>query len=266
MNNTLRPLYWRFRSLILNNKIIRRIYISKNAISNCDFIPCPVCDYKQSKIINFKIENRLVEKNLCLNCNHLFSNWLNDSIELTKSLFKYDKINHSSNGQKELIIKSIKFSSKTNGKFLDFGIGGNLSVYSNLKLKDNNEIFGCDIIQRNEKNYFKTYEDESMIGFFDAISSNAVVEHLYNTKEAWIYFNKLLKPLNEGGGIMLHAFPSQINFDYMHWTIKIKSHVCLFSIDSLKKIIDYAGFELIKIEFDKKIQHPVFYFKKIRDL
>lgn len=266
MKTITRPLYWHIRALMLNNVFVRKNYIKKNYVKDCATITCPVCDTKQTKIIRFTIENKNIEKNLCTNCNHLFSTWLDNSIETTKTLFNYDKVNHNSIGQKELILKSIKHSKKINGKFLDFGVGGNLSVYTNLKTEGNAEIFGCDIIERSEKNYFKTYEDNSKIGHFDGISSNAVVEHLYNTKEAWVYFNQLLKPMKDGGGIMLHAFPSQINFDFYHWTIKIKSHVCLFSEASLQKICDYAGFELIKIDFDHKIQHPVFYFQKTKDL
>ena len=266
MKNIIRPIYWKIRSLILNNNLVRYLYILKNKKSDCDSVFCPVCDSNQSISISFMIENKVVMKNLCKNCDHLFSNWLDNSIEVTKSLFNYNKANHNSKGQKDLMIKSIEFSNKKNGSFLDFGIGGNLSIYDNFKPIDNNEIFGCDIIQRDERNYFKTYEDDTKIGFFDGISSNAVIEHLYNTQEAWIYFNKLLKPLKNGGGIMLHAFPSQINFDFMHWSIRIKSHVCLFSKSSLKKIMEYSGFILEKIEFDNDIQHPVFYFKKIKDL
>jgi len=266
MKNIVRPTYWRIRSMIFNNQFTRYVYILKNKKEICDSIICPVCNSKNSIIINFKIEGQVVEKKLCKVCDHLFSNWLDDSLEVTKSLFNYNKANHNSKGQKDLMLKLINYSNKKNGSFLDFGIGGNLSIYDNFKPIDDNEIFGCDIIHRDEKNYFKTYEDVSKIGYFDGISSNAVVEHLYNTKEAWIYLNKLLKPISNGGGIMAHAFPSQINFDFLHWSIKIKSHVCLFSESSLKRITEYSGFDLIKIEFDNDIQHPIFYFKKVKDL
>lgn len=264
MKYFIRPLYWHIRKLLLNNKLVRNFYLKRNFVKKDNTKDCPVCNSSKSRIIKFMTESVRVEKNLCESCGHLYSDWLNNSLENAKKLFNYDFDNHNNIGQKELILKSIDYSKLDIGKFLDFGVGGNMSVYSSINGK--HSIFGCDIVERNEKNYFVTYQDPNMHHFFDAISSNAVVEHLYNTKEAWLYFNRLLKPLSEGGGIMLHAFPSQIDFDFSHWTIQIKSHVCLFSLNSLQSICEYSGFEIVKIEYDSRVQHPIHYFKKVKDL
>jgi cyclopropane fatty-acyl-phospholipid synthase-like methyltransferase len=109
-----------------------------------------------------------------------------------------------------------------------------------LELNSNfNDIIfeGCDIYPKDAKCYFQSYSDMSHLNIYDAISSNAVIEHLGDTINSWKYLNRLLKASNEGGGIMIHAFPSQITEDYLHWTIEIRSHKCLFSKKSLSLIV-----------------------------
>jgi hypothetical protein len=78
--------------------------------------------------------------------------------------------------------------------------------------------------------------------------------------------NKLLKPICLGDSLMIHAFPSQITEDYRHWAINIRSHECLFSKKSLSILCAESGFILVDIRNDSNVQHPLYYFSKIKDV
>jgi hypothetical protein len=128
-------------------------------------------------------------------------------------------------------------------KLLDFGIGGNYSHLIELNGEyPNVEFEGCDIYQ------------------------NAVMEHLDDTIPSWQYLNSLLKSMKDGGGIMIHAFPSQITEDYLHWAIRIRSHECLFSKKSLSILCSKTGFDFIKIVSSPFAQHPLYFFEKTKDV
>ena len=127
------------------------------------------------------------------------------------------------------------------------------------------QFHACDLYSSNARDYFQIYSPASPLRRFDGISSNAVVEHLDNTLEAWRYLNRLLKPMAEGGGMMVHAFPSQIVEDPNHWAIRIASHECLFSRKSLELACRHSGFAFIRIRYFASVQHPVYYFRKTRD-
>jgi len=131
----------------------------------------------------------------------------------------------------------------------------------------NNTFYACDINERNETNYFKTYENDKMLGLFDGIASSNVVEHLDNTIEAWQYFNRLLKPYSDSRcSVMVHSFPSQLHYDFSHWGVQIKSHLCLFSERSLKIICERSGFGLSGWRWSGALRFPIFYFKKSEDV
>ncbi len=227
---------------------------------------CPVCTNDTCVEVEFIFEGEKIKKYMCLQCNHLFSLWIGTDLHKAQCLFDYNRENEWKRGQKYLLMEAARYSQKL-GRYLDFGVGGNISAFQEL----NNELQGdsfyaCDINKRNIKKYFVTYEDESMLGTFDGIASSEVIEHLDNTVEAWKYFNRLLKPIRDSGGKMVHSFPSQLHCDLSHWGIRIKSHLCLFSERSLKLVCEKSGFELTGWKFRGFLKFPAFYFKKTKDV
>jgi cyclopropane fatty-acyl-phospholipid synthase-like methyltransferase len=157
-----------------------------------------------------------------------------------------------------------------NGTFLDFGVGGNLAAFQVAQLRNpQHKFMACDTYPSQVAGYFQTYAANSPLHCFDGISSYAVVEHLTETVAAWSYLNRLLKPLSAGGGLMVHAFPSQLHHDFDHWAIQIGSHVCLFSSKSLKLVCERTGFRMETGVFLRPIgqhAHGIMVFRKVRDV
>ncbi len=261
----LRPIYWQIRNTILNNYISRKIIINQKNIKVLNE-ECPICKSCTIKLLRFKAKDDMITKKYCPNCAHIFTSNLKANPETAKLSFDYEKENKFINDQIILLKKLMQTGE--NKKLLDFGIGGNYSHLNHLNhhYKNKYYIMGCDIYNRNADYYFTTYNGSQHIGTFDGISSHAVVEHLDNTIEAWVYLNKLLKPIEKGGGIMIHSFPSQIIEDLFSWQINVATHECLFSRQSLDLTLEKTGFELTGIKLYHNIHHPVFYFKKIKNL
>lgn len=243
---------------------IRR-YTLKNKLR--ESAPDEQCEVCNSNDIVFLFNNdRQIVKLFCNSCEHIFSKKLNRNLQRATELFTYDQSNHRISGQQSLIELLVKYAGVSKGNFLDFGVGGNYQAVIEMQnMYPSHNFMACDLYEREAKNYFTMYHENSPLGCFDGISSNAVIEHLDNTKEAWLYLNRLLKPIEKGGGVMLHAFPSQLIEDLNHWALTIGSHECLFSRRSLQYMCDYAGFSLLKIKFHSNIEHPVYYFRKIAD-
>jgi hypothetical protein len=102
-----------------------------------------------------------------------------------------------------------------------------------------------------------------------AIAARIRCRWLKFTISSWSRFNRLLKPVNEGGGIMVHAFPSLLHHDFDHWAIQIRSHTCLFSAKSLRFLCERTGFKLIRGVLPRPVgphDHAVMIFRKISDL
>jgi hypothetical protein len=222
---------------------------------------CPVCDSTSIREIAFHHHIDISKFN-CQDCGHIFSSNLQRDLHAASELFSYNERNSQFSGQKwlsDLCANALVEPSE----ILDFGIGGNIGVLGELGSEYlNHQFWGCDLFPSDYPRYFCTYSEDTPYQHFDAIVSNAVIEHLDNTKEAWIYLNRLLKPVSKGGGIMMHAFPSQLIEDLRHWTINIASHECLFTKASLAHICRFSGFRLTKIRFHWQVQHPVYYFDK----
>ena len=193
---------------------------------------CPICGQTDSvSEVSQSFKSTNISKLFCRHCHHLHSNWLANNLERTQELFDYNTETTRKYEQKYLLSQAIKYSGKR-GWFLDFGVGGNISASIEMQKEFPENIFyACDLNYRDEKNYFVTYTADEMIGRFSGITSNSVIEHLGDTIQTWRYFNQLLKP----GGYMVHSFPSQLHFDWSHWGLTIKSHVCLFSDISLNQ-------------------------------
>lgn len=266
----IRPLYWNFRKVFLNNRLVSKYLRNKIITNKVENQTCPICESNSITSLKFYFEQIDIMKFYCNVCGHIFTNNLRADIQKGFELFNYESENEHINDQKFLLLLLEKFTRNTaikNRRLLDFGISGNYRHLLELNANFKNVIFeGCDIYPCERKYYFQCYADEKKLGSFDGISSNAVVEHLDDTINSWKYLNKLLKPVESGGGIAIHAFPSQINEDYLHWAIQIKSHECLFSKNSLSILCSKTGFELIKIKNSSEVQHPVFFFKKVRNL
>jgi len=266
----IRPLYWNFRKVFLNNIIVSKYLLRRILTDKDENQICPICNSNSITSLNFHFEQTNIIKFFCKNCGHIFTNNLRRNVHKGFELFNYGSENEHINDQKYLLLlleRETRNYKTKNRRLLDFGIGGNYSHLIELNRYFNDVAFeGCDIYPSDKKFYFQAYADESKIGIFDGIVSNAVIEHLDDTVNSWKYLNTLLKPVDERGGIMIHAFPSQINEDYLHWAIQIKSHECLFSKKSLLINCHRTGFQLLKIKFSPFVQHPIFYFKKISDI
>jgi hypothetical protein len=196
---------------------------------------CLACSRKCTNTVRFVRTEGTIDKNLCPGCGHLFSLYQQSDPELGRILFDFGSENDAAATQLSLLEETIRRSGRTGGTFLDFGVGGNISAFQQAQLNHPNaHIFACDTYPLELENYFQTYSDRAPLGIFDGISSYAVVEHLTETFDSWSRFNRLLKPVNEGGGIMVHAFPSLLHHDFDHWAIQIRSHTCLFSPKSLR--------------------------------
>lgn len=268
-SNLIRPFYWTIRKVLLNNPVIRRFWLSQQSLTPASK-QCPICLGDNTVFLNFKFEGQVIQKYLCRNCDHIFSSNLQKNLDQAKAIFNYQNENAQKPGQEFLLEKMYEFLShavqKNRFSILDFGVGGNIRSNENLQAKyPNSQFNACDLYPLDKPFYFQSYMDDSKLGIFDGIASNAVIEHLDNTIEAWTYLNQLLKPVRLGETYMIHAFPSLINEDLYHWTIRIKSHECLFSKMSLDILCKKTGFKLLNIKYFHQVQHPVFYFKKVSD-
>lgn len=229
-------------------------------------IPCPVCG-TAALTLDLAYNDDEFTKGLCTHCEHIFSNWFQTNVDESSQLFGYSEENDGLNTQ-ALMLAELSKLSKGN-RFLDFGVGGNIRSISIAKSNfPNNEYWACDLYPHNCPTYFTTH-DTSQIGTFAGISSYAVIEHLTDPIPLWQYMNKLLRPCAEGGGIMVHSFPSQYHHRIGDWQITIRSHTCLFSRKSLPLLLAKCGFKILSCDPPRPVgahAHPVFVFAKTRDI
>lgn len=232
-------------------------------------IPCPVCG-GSSRTTRFDRPEGTIEKYICSNCGHLFSDFLQTDPGLGQEMFHFDTENPGRQTQVELLEELIWRSGSQHGVYLDFGVGGNLAAFQEVQARyRDHRLMACDTYPSPVPGYFQTYAEDSPQHCFDGISSYAVVEHLTDTLATWTYFNRLLKPVVDGGGIMVHAFPSQLHHEYAHWSIQIRSHVCLFSHASLARVCEQTGFRMeegTRYRPTGLHAHGIMVFRKIRDL
>lgn len=219
---------------------------------------CPICKSDSIATVSLVVKGDKISKCFCIDCLHLYSKWLASDLDKVQELFDYDQETSRVHEQKYLLREAMKCSNDA-GCFLDFGVGGNIAATVEMQEElPEHTFYGCDLNKRDDRNYFVTYTDDEMIGKFDAIASNSVIEHLDDTMQTWGYFNKLLKP----GGWMVHSFPSQMHFDWSHWGLAIERHVCLFSSTSLRILCAETGFKFIKWRYSTRLRWPMFYFQK----
>ena len=227
---------------------------------------CPVCG-SEAKRLKFEFSADFFEKYLCPCCFHLFGTWSQTMVQEADELFNYTCENENLAAQSQLMVEAARWGNA--GPILDFGAGGNLRAAEAAKnVAGTFDFWSCDLYASNRQNYFVTY-DETQCGRFSGISSYAVMEHLTAPLEAWRYMNRLLKPCNLGGGVMVHAFPTLYHHRLSDWQVVIRSHTCIFSRRSLPIILKKTGFALVKADPVRPVGphlHPVFLFRKIRDV
>lgn len=231
---------------------------------------CPICESRAALRVAFDRPEGRIKKFLCLRCEHLYSRFLQTEPLTAGELFQFGTENDGKLTQVELIEETVLRSGRSSGTFLDFGAGGNISAFQEAARRAPAHSFmACDVYTSDVPGYFRTYHAREPEGTFDGISSYAVVEHLTETLDTWRSFNRLLKPMSEGGGIMVHAFPSQLHHDFDHWAIQIHTHACVFSRRSLRIACGKTGFALTRADPPRPVgphQHPVLVFRKTRDL
>lgn len=229
---------------------------------------CPICSCTKIATLSFTLPNEVVDKSLCRDCQHLFSDFMQTETRHVEIVFGVATENEGSATQLELL-EEISSGVKR-GAFLDFGIGGNVTAFQAAGARMPQHRFqGCDVYPLDVPGYFGTYDPDAPLGTFDGISSYAVVEHLTNTMDAWRLLNRLLKPMKEGGGTMTHSFPSQWHLDFEDWAIRIAGHSCLFSRKSLRIVCDVTGFEIVRADPPRFVgphYHSVFRFRKVKDV
>jgi len=232
-------------------------------------VSCPVCGGGDCRMTAFERPEGLIEKYICSDCEHLFSEFLQTDPGLGQEMFHFDTENAGKETQVQLLEELARRSGLERGTFLDFGVGGNLAAFQEAQTRlPRHRFMACDTYPSPVEGYFQTYAEQSPLHVFDGISSYAVVEHLTETVAAWTYLNRLLKPVAAGGGLMVHAFPSQLHHDFDHWAIQIKSHVCLFSPRSLSRVCEMTGFRMEDGRMLRPIgqhAHGIMVFRKVRD-
>jgi hypothetical protein len=261
----------RLRARLLGFRWRRRRQLAK-LLRDADTLEeqCPACDATNSAILEFKREGETVRKHFCRGCEHMWSDFMQTDVSHGQVVFETGRENSGKATQSALLMEVAELSGRLNGTFLDFGVGGNIGSFKEAAQQlPQHRFMGCDVYPSTVPGYFSTYDADAPVGQFDGISSYAVIEHLTNTLDAWLHLNRLLKPMADGGGLMIHSFPSQWHLGFDDWAIQISGHSCVFSRESLKRVCRRSGFEILKADPPRFIgphYHPVFVFRKICDV
>lgn len=231
---------------------------------------CPVCGGTSASRFVFNRPGEVVNKNFCLSCEHLYSYEDQTNLLHGQIVFGFDRENAAKSTQTDLMLELAQKRGLKHGTFLDFGVGGNIRAFQDASARaPHHEFMACDTYPSAVAGYFNTYGPSAPRGIFDGISSYAVVEHLTNTIDAWALFNRLLKSVRDGGGLMLHSFPSQLHLSFDDWAMQIAGHSCLFSRASLLLTCRRTGFRLVSADPPRYVgphYHPVMLFQKVRDV
>lgn len=159
------------------------------------------------------------------------------------------------------LLNIIKHKIKS-GRVLDIGAATGLFL-SNFK-KGNWEIEGTDISKIAAKIAKNKYGLVIKIGdfldikyptnYFDLVTFNNVLEHLYKPKETLVKVHKVLK---KGGTVLitvpnLDSFGSKL-FKNSWYALDVPRHLYHFTPSTLKKMIVDSGFKIVKV------RHGYFY-------
>jgi len=231
---------------------------------------CPICESRCVAEVSFDRPEGRIVKSFCRSCQHLFTEFLQTDPNVGNAIFRFANENAGMATQVKLLAELAERSGKARGTYLDFGVGANIGAFQEARRSmPSHRFMGCDVYDSGISGYFRTYDPTAPLGKFDGVSSYAVIEHLTETLKSWCLLNRLLKPMAEGGGIMVHAFPSQLHHDFEHWAIQITTHVCVFSRKSLRRTCRASGFELVKADPPRPVgphDHPIMVFRKFKDV
>ena len=244
---------------------------------NFESVKCNLCDSCNSTIL-FNGKDRVHKKDglfkvvKCNNCGLIYTNprpkqkvisdyypdeyW--DTNENREDNFekKLKKIVHKViNG----IYYQFKIPSEYSGKVLDIGCGDGKGLY---KLKNEGwETYGVEISElaieyarkMRHLNIFNGFVEDAMFEdeFFDVIILSQVLEHLPNPLSTLKEINRILK----NDGLLIISIPNVESFDAKHfkkyWTgWELPRHFYHFSPLSVELLLNKAGFDILKKEFD----------------
>tara|TARA_B100000989_G_C19529422_1_gene468781 strand:+ start:520 stop:1266 length:747 start_codon:yes stop_codon:yes gene_type:complete len=153
----------------------------------------------------------------------------------------------------KIILDYLK-KSKNGGDILDIGCGYGwmLSQLNKKKFKTYGvEINSdCRIIAERNMHYYANDLKEFKNKKFDYISLIHVIEHLKNPVN---FIDKIKKRLKKGGTFIIETpdFDSAMGrmYNFKFRLLHDSTHISLFSLDSLKRLLRDKGFHITKIEF-----------------
>ena len=250
---------------------------------------CPICGGIQQDAIDCRpidfvtgksrahAETRNCRKFRCRSCEHLWTPWLTRDLQEVSEIYDGiygEKANESTDVnfrcvyQLELITLAL-LATDQKEPCLDFGCGPNSSVTHILR-KLGKPVHCCDISSQyayDGEIFFRHAADPRWHNRFGGVVSIDVVEHLGDTVNSWMYFNRILKP----NGVMYHIFPTSIHCDLGHHYVTNAFHPCIFSEKSLRILCEKTGFEFCGFvpsvipATDPTLQN-IFHFRKVRNV
>ena len=182
-----------------------------------------------------------------------YQNYYNNSVDPDGNKRNLAKEKNYKVKQFKIILNYLK-NEKYKKKILDIGCGYgwmlcelNKKNFDRYGVELNDEARNIAI--KNKIKVFKKIEDIKKISF-DYITLVHVIEHLKNPK----YYLKKIKKLLKKDGVLIVETPDFDSAMARRYNLKFrlihdKTHVSLFSLDSLCRFLRMQGFNIFKIEF-----------------
>lgn len=233
-----------------------------------EHIRCNLCGYDNTKLL-FRRRDMLIKEDKsynvvkCTNCGLVYINPRQTEKEIAAYYTKdYYEIEIS---PKELILKKISVLNRKYGKiknlvntypkrildigcqkgeFLNFCKENGWEVYGVEKSDIPPDLFGLNIFRGD---IFQAHFPDN---FFDVITMWAVLEHVYSPYETLKKINRITKP----GGFLVISVPNfrSITMRLMRYD-DIPRHTTMFTPSTIKKMLNKAGFDIVKFEFSTDI-------------
>ncbi len=224
-------------------------------------VKCPVC--KTEKVRQFwRLENYSFQK--CVYCGHVYQNPRPLSKDLEERYdedYKQYEVVNADNffnlmqlGLEDVGFSKLEENLGNNKKFLDIGCATGKLV---KHLKDRGwESMGIEICKASASYGRDKLGIEILEGTleslklpensFDLVHSSHVIEHVPDPDVYLEEIHKITKP----GGYCICVTPNiksfQANFYREEWRSAIADHVHLFSLDTLKRLMESKGFKILK--------------------
>lgn len=231
---------------------------------------CPACNKKKSK---YYFTKNGFKYNICNNCRTYFVN-PRPSLKLLDSFYKQSKVYEYFNKfifpqtekirSKKIFLprvkKIIKICKNKNIKkpnIMDIGAGYGTFLKSAKETKFFTKLLAVEPSEHGANNCrrikLKVFEDilenlnVKLTGKLDLITSFEVVEHLFSP----IKFLKLIKKFIKKNGLFIITCPNGEGFDIQLLKKESNSidheHLNYFNPESIKKLYERAGFEIVQI-------------------